>query len=359
MLNERSDVGMYGLVFAGGGVRGAYEIGVWKALRELKIKAGAVTGTSIGAINAALYAQGAFETAYKLWRGIGLRDIIALPESQEMGDNLFDIKNLVRLSEELRKNEGFDMSPLKKLLTEVIDEKKLRKSAVDFGCAAFSVSGKGETRVFKEDIPEGKLVDYLMASASILGIKEIDGERFTDGGIANNMPVDMLTERGYTDIIAVDVRGVGVYKNVNTSGCNIINIKCAEPATGIMDFSAEGIEKSITMGFLDGMKAFGVLYGAKYYIKRDGKTLLSRELTEGLEQAAEAFGVDPLRAYTLDELALKTLEEYEKAEDSGVISWLVEKIEEDGSRFLKNGLEILSSNYNAASAILYFKRKLR
>lgn len=328
---------MYGLVFAGGGTRGAYEVGVWKALRSLKIKASAVTGTSIGAINAALYAQDAFETAYKLWRGITINDIIKIPQDADIGENLFDIKNLIKLSKEIYKNEGFDMSPLKELLTKVIDERKIRRSAVDFGCAAFSVSGKGETRVFKEDIPQGKLVDYLMASASIMGIKEIDGEKFTDGGISNNMPVDMLTEKGYTDIIAVDVRGAGVYKNINTDGCNIINIKCSDPAIGIMDFNSEGIEKSITMGFLDCMRAFGKLGGERYYIKKENKTaVISAELMSGLEKAAETLGIDRFQAYTVDALAKRVLAEYEKASDN--------KPEMKGE---------------AASAILYFKRKSR
>ena len=45
----------YGLVLAGGGVRGAYQIGVWKALKELKIKVSVVSGVSIGAVNGALF----------------------------------------------------------------------------------------------------------------------------------------------------------------------------------------------------------------------------------------------------------------------------------------------------------------
>lgn len=359
---------MYGLVFAGGGVRGAYQVGVWKALRKLKIKITAVTGTSIGAINAALFAQGSFETAYKLWRQVAIDDIIALPQNADCGDNLFDIKNLIKLSKEICKNEGFDMSPLKKLLSKVIDEKKLRKSAIDFGCAAYSVSERSTTKVFKEDIPAGKLVDYLLASASILGIKEIDGERFTDGGISNNMPVDMLVDRGYTDIIAVDVRGVGVYKSINTAGCNIINIRCSEPMTGIMDFDAQGIEKSIAEGYLDCMRAFGQLSGGKYYIKKENAvSSISPEILSGLEKAAEAFGIDRLRMYTINELVLQTLEKYENnREKSGedrepgkMIPWLVDKLEGSSSGLIKSSLEILGSNYDAASAILYFKRKLR
>lgn len=358
---------MYGLVFAGGGVRGAYQIGVWRALRELKIKVGAVAGTSIGAINAALFAQDSFETAYRLWRSVALGDIVALPDDAVSGSNLFDIKNLMKISLEVYKNEGFDMSPLRELLLKVIDEKKLRKSAVDFGCAAYSVSGRTETRVFKDDIPSGKLTDYLLASASILGIKEIDGERFTDGGISNNMPADMLIEKGYTDIIAVDVRGAGVYKSINTAGCNIISIRCAEPMIGIMDFDKDGIEKSIAEGYLECMRVFGHLSGQLYYIKKEKTNTLSPDIITGLEKAASVFGVDRLRAYTISELALKTLEEYDKNkgdaaerdEEKKIIPWLVGKLEGNGSDIVKSSLEILGSSYDAASAILYFKRKLR
>ena len=47
----------YGLVLAGGGTRGAYEVGAWKALKELDIEITGIVGTSIGAINGALFLQ--------------------------------------------------------------------------------------------------------------------------------------------------------------------------------------------------------------------------------------------------------------------------------------------------------------
>ena len=58
------------LVLGGGGSRGAYEIGVWQALRELGIPVNMVTGTSVGAINGAMIAQDAFELAVSLWKEI-------------------------------------------------------------------------------------------------------------------------------------------------------------------------------------------------------------------------------------------------------------------------------------------------
>jgi NTE family protein len=360
---------MYGLVFAGGGVRGAYEVGVWKALDEMKIKVSAVTGASIGAINAALFAQKSFKLVHKLWREIAIDDIIELPSDVKDSDNLFDIKNIVKISKEIYKNDGINMSPLRALLTQIINEDKIRKSPIDFGCTAYSITERAETNVFKADIPHGKLVDYLMASASILSVKEIGSKKFTDGGISNNMPINMLIEKGCRDIIAVNVRGAGIYKNINTAGCNIINIKCSEPMTGIMDFDNIGIEKSIALGYLDCLKIFGKLEGESYYIKKNEKNhQFSPELISGLEKAAEAFGVDKLTIYTLDELVRKTMKAYSQSEkitdtpelkeSRKLIPWLIDRLEGKSNDFVKSKLEIFGADYEAASSILYFKRKL-
>ena len=56
----------YALVLAGGGAKGIYQIGVWKALRELDICYDVVVGSSIGAINGALMAQNDWDSALKI-----------------------------------------------------------------------------------------------------------------------------------------------------------------------------------------------------------------------------------------------------------------------------------------------------
>ena len=58
----------FGLVLAGGGTKGAYEVGVWKALKELNINITAIAGTSIGALNAALILQDDFEIFFHVWK---------------------------------------------------------------------------------------------------------------------------------------------------------------------------------------------------------------------------------------------------------------------------------------------------
>ena len=58
----------YGLVLDGGGARGAYQIGAWKALAEAGVKLNAVAGTSVGALNGALICMGDIENAENIWR---------------------------------------------------------------------------------------------------------------------------------------------------------------------------------------------------------------------------------------------------------------------------------------------------
>ena len=137
----------YGLVLAGGGVRGAYQIGVWKALKELKIKVSAVSGVSIGAVNGALFVQGSKTKAERLWNKIAIDDIILLPKEMENDENLFKVKNLMKIAKEIYSNNGLDMSPLENLLNEAainaakedrayIMQEDIKKSFVKVGIGA-------------------------------------------------------------------------------------------------------------------------------------------------------------------------------------------------------------------------------
>ena len=63
---------MYGLVLGGGGAKGAYQIGVWKALNELEIEVGYVCGTSVGALNGAFFAQKEYDIAHQMWSELGM-----------------------------------------------------------------------------------------------------------------------------------------------------------------------------------------------------------------------------------------------------------------------------------------------
>lgn len=371
----------YGLVLAGGGVRGAYQLGVWRALTEMGIEISAISGASIGAVNGALLAQGEFEKAQAMWKDISISDIVALPEGMTDSNNLFKFKNFAEIAAQIYKNDGLDMSPLEEILNNIIDEDKLRNSPIDFGAAVFSVSKKAGMCKFKNDIPKGKIVPYLMASACMPGfkMKKVDSDKFLDGGVSNNMPVNMMLEKDIDNIITVDVRGVGVLKSVNLAGRNVINIRCANPQTGLMEFDSDGIARSMDEGYFDCMKAFGRFEGEIYSFDakdyRKARSVYSRELISGIEKAAKVFDIDHLKLYTVNGLIDSVMAEYsaytsktgaavlegvfEKIRqkgDNAFVTWIIKALESGKSDFLLEKMSILGANYDAASAILYFKR---
>lgn len=369
----------YGLVFAGGGARGAYQIGVWRALSELGIEISAVTGTSIGAVNGALFVQGEYDAAEKLWRQISIDKVISLPEGMKHGDNLFKFCNIKNIAFEIYKNGGLDMSPFEEMVRGLINERKIRRSPIDFGVSAFSLTEKSEIYKFKDDIPEGQLADYLMASVCLLGfrIKKINMNRFIDGGMYNNMPVNMLIDRDIDNIITVNVKGPGTYKHFNLAGRNVIKIRCRTPRTGMMQFDRDGIERSMDEGYMDCMKAFGRLEGVIYSFKdtdyHNSRKLYSKSVIDGIEHAAEIMEIDPARVYGVEELIRLTLHEYldyaEKREyctgegwfdkikgidDKTLLGSLVSLMQNGKNDYIAGKLPVLGANYDAASAILYF-----
>ena len=66
----------YGLVLSGGGAKGSYEIGVWKALKDMGIPIVAITGTSIGALNGAMLVQGDDVLCELAWTNFSVEEII-------------------------------------------------------------------------------------------------------------------------------------------------------------------------------------------------------------------------------------------------------------------------------------------
>lgn len=259
----------YGLVLGGGGARGSYEVGVWKALRELDIPICAVVGTSVGALNAAMIVQGDFDTTYKYWTELSTESVIAGNRKQDERKKKYI--EFIDMVKEVVFSKGLDVTPLKEMLSGLVDEDKVRESELELGMVTFSLTDKKPLSLFKEDIPEGKLVDYLIASASFPAFKpqEIDDKLYIDGGVSDTLPISLMIEKGIKKIIAVDIEGPGIYKKYDGSGLEMIYIKPVESLGSVLDFNGEKARKNIQMGYYDTLRKFKRLKGVKYYIKPD------------------------------------------------------------------------------------------
>jgi len=264
---------MYGLVLEGGGAKGAYHVGAYKALKELGVEIGGISGTSIGALNGAVLVQGDLEKLEDIWVNTKSSDLFNIDEKA-----LNDLKNfnlqeinlpyLLNVSKEILSNKGLDTSKIRALLEDFVDEDKIRKSELDFGFVTINLTDKKPMELLKEDVPEGKLVDYLLASANLPAFKQetMDGKKFLDGGFHDNLPIGVLVKKGYTDFIAVRTFAIGIVrKPKNNKNLNIIYIQPVESLGGVLDFNKENSEKDMLLGYYDTMKAFNKLRGYKYY----------------------------------------------------------------------------------------------
>ncbi len=273
MFEKKPD---YALVLSGGGAKGAYEVGAWKALKDLDVRINAVCGTSVGALNAAIIAQDDYELGVKIWSEMTINKVVNIPEGlMQNGKLKFNFKNMMKISElNLNFNNiGLDPAPLHNLLKTEINEDKIRRSGIDLGIVTIKVDSFQPCEIFLEDMPLGSLPDYLLASASFPMFKraEINGKKFADGGMYDNIPHAMMKNRGYRRIIVVDIGGLGVNKRPDISGTDTVYIKNLVPLGNTLDFNPDKARDAMNSGYLDTMKVYEKNDGLFYYITRDLK----------------------------------------------------------------------------------------
>lgn len=257
------------LVLGGGGAKGAYEIGAIAALEELGIRAGSVYGTSVGALNAAMYAQGNMEAAEALWGSIKLGDVICAEDAAiaEDVENLFDHpEKLLEFITRNAQRKGVDVTPLQEIMRRTVSEEAVRRSTVRLGVVAtrFPTLSMVEKRL--EDMEAGTLHDWLLASAScfpIFPMKVIGQERYIDGGFCDNTPVDMAVRAGARHIIAVDIGKHRSHSRYDRRP-NVTYIRTAHPLGGLLTFDPARSAQNRILGYNDTMRAFGRLRGVRY-----------------------------------------------------------------------------------------------
>ena len=265
----------YCLVLSGGGAKGVYHIGVWKALQELKIEVNACIGNSIGAIISAFFAQGIGEELEQISQEISVGFILGVPDDLIDNGELKLSKGTFRTYETFYKNirlhKGLDTSELRKLLATHIDERVIRDEGCDLGVVTYSLSDRKHREVFIEDMEDGELIDYLLASSAFPGFElpVIKGKKYIDGGVYDNVPYAMARRRGYRNIIVVDIDGIGVKRRMNFEGSRTIHIKSSIGMGGVFDFNRNFLDRFTLLGYLDTMQTFGRLKGYHYFIQPD------------------------------------------------------------------------------------------
>lgn len=262
----------YGLVLEGGGAKGAYQIGAWKALKEAGVKIKGIAGTSVGALNGALICMDDLEKAEDLWENISYSQIMSV-DDEIMGE-IFKHK---KISQDAMKDMmdyigegGLDVAPLKKLIADSVDEEKIQNSPIDLYVLTFNVDEFRELDIDIKAAEPELIKDFLLASAYIFPVfknEKLHGKTYIDGGVINNVPLGSLIERDYKDIIMIRIFGIGREKRVKIpEDTNVYTIAPSSSLGSILDFEPKKSRINIKRGYFDAMRMLYGLKGKIYYI---------------------------------------------------------------------------------------------
>lgn len=185
-----------GIVLSGGGPLGALQVGALKALFDKGVRPDLVTGTSVGAMNASFLAfnptpEGVTEMEH-YWLSLGEDDLFPGGRFRASWARMF-----------VRGSKIFENSGLRRMLESTLGpDARFEDSTVPLGVIATDLE-TGAERVFTS----GPLVEPLLASAAMPGVYppvEIDGRMYTDGGVANNVPIAPAVNMGATTLYVLN-----------------------------------------------------------------------------------------------------------------------------------------------------------
>ncbi len=183
-------------VLGGGGVLGAGEVGMLRALLEAGIRPDLVVGTSVGALNGAFVAADPrVETTLRLaelWRRLSATGGVFSGSLAER------VGTAVRSRTHLHSRE-----PLRRLLAENLPVERIEDLAVPFQCVAASIE-----RAAEHWFTSGSLADAVMASAAVPGLLapvKMGEEHFLDGGLVNSIPVSRAVDLGARTVYVLQV----------------------------------------------------------------------------------------------------------------------------------------------------------
>jgi len=181
-------------VLGGGGMLGAHEIGMLRALSEAGIRPDLVVGTSVGAINGAFVAadpEGAAARLSRLWQG----DELGRAFSERLWER---VAHLARSGTHLHSIE-----PLRQVLEDALPGDDFADLQLPFHCVAASIE-RASARWFSS----GPVVPAVLASCAVPGLLppvEVDGEHFLDGGLVHSIPVGRAVALGARTVYVLHV----------------------------------------------------------------------------------------------------------------------------------------------------------
>lgn len=245
-----------GLVLNGGGTKGVAQLGAIKRLNEIGFEYDGIVGSSIGSVNAVLAYTGQMDKALQLYQNIGLSTVIPNDKLNE-SKNAFAPSNLFLLVKGLISSKGYSTSPFLNFLCDNLREFNLdeinpfNKAEIGIMTLQFSPRIK-PVEIFLNGMNLSESIPYLVASMCFPFFKPINigGKSYFDGGLYDVRPIHMLVERGYNNILCIDIGGIGrrrcLRKVSKIADISVIQI---DPKIGLFDFDKERQQIAFDKGY--------------------------------------------------------------------------------------------------------------
>lgn len=249
------------LILAGGGGKGAYEIGVWKAMRELGTdkKIRAVSGASVGGLNGALFVQGDYDRAERIWLTLTAEKILS-PGKAALMEELKAVveKGPVMDIESMVKEGIFSRDGLVQIIRQELDVNKIAGRQIPCYLACYNVTENLMDYINLTGMKQNDMETILLATSALPGIfgpVRFGKSLYLDGGLKDNVPVRPLYNAGYRDFLVVHLSQRSVVDETGFPGASMIQIIPSQDqgdfVTGTLDFSAEGARRRMEQGYYD------------------------------------------------------------------------------------------------------------
>lgn len=280
-----------GLVLSAGGARGAYQIGAWKAFLEKGLRFEAFSGSSIGALNAALICQGDWEQAYRLWMEMPRIALVKpdaarfaklmLKMATDIGLMLLPIPNVKMIkflrpllvgikivsrhgmAGALARDGLIDLRSFEPFINQFLDINYLLRSDFPVFVCVCEIPGMtnpfGTTRFLRlQDLSRDEAWLVLAASASlpfIFSTIDINKARHTDGGIGSWLPLKPLLESNLENIIAVCSSASPRSQKIASNSRYLTVLQPSKPLgrfpLATFGFVRDNIERWMELGYTD------------------------------------------------------------------------------------------------------------
>lgn len=325
------------LALCGGGGKGAFQIGAWKALEEHGIMQNvkAIAGSSVGALNAVLFAIGNFKNAKHIWYKIN-NDVLLSPNTSN-GDGIFSRQGL------------------KNLLKEVQLE-KIHDSEIDIYVTVLEVSTGIEYKHLNR-LTVNEIIDVLLAASAmpiLYDTVNFQSKEYVDGGITEygNTPIEPLYKQGFRNIYVLSLdhnfNVFNIHKDFSVinatqyfSDCNITALQPLSDLGGLiggtLNFSQTAVRTRMVTGYSDVNTTLNK--GTVYYMKNNYSKInieIRNKMTNMFKSAAELEEFIKVTNFSEPNLPMTTM---------GGTVWYENIVEISGWKVQQHKAPLMGSHY--------------